>query len=133
MTTRIVAELELLRTRFPDILYQANGHWFLIPAYPMPAGRVWTPSPMPVAFHAQPGHPGQHPYGIYVPSGVRVDGHPPANFKDTADKRPPFPGSWAVLSWQPDGGQWIAKDDIRKGSNLLNYALGFTERFLQGK
>lgn len=132
MNERIAAELSLLETVFPDIEFVEHGSWFLIPKYPVPPDPSWSPSPMRVAFCAKPGHPGQSPYGIYVPSGVRVDGQVPQRMKDPADQQPPFPGPWAVLSWQADGDEWKAHADIRQGSNLLNFALGIRERFSQG-
>ena len=132
LTERVSAELRLLRGVFPDIVYSEDGHWFMIPDYPAAEALGWTPRPLPVAFHAQPGHPGQAPYGIWVPSGIRVAGSPPSNIQDPASRQPPFPGSWALLSWTSDGDQWRPRANIAAGSNLVNYAIGFRDRFLQG-
>jgi len=135
MTERILVELELLRVHFPDIQHvlHRGEHWFRIPAYPLNGGPRWTPNPLQVAFHAQPNHPGQAPYGIYVPSGVLVGGAKPHNVSDPASKKPPFPGRWAVLSWTADGSRWRPMPVVARGSNLLNFALGFGERFSQGR
>lgn len=132
MNAWVAAELELLRGVFPDIVYLEDGDWFLIPEYPLSGTTEWTPAPLSVAFHAQPGHPGQAPYGIWVPSGVRVRGEAPNNIQDPANKQPPFPGRWALLSWTVNG-KWQPKANPREGANLLDYALGFKERFNQGK
>ena len=33
MDERIVKELELLKTKYPDLQYKEEGRWILIPAY----------------------------------------------------------------------------------------------------
>ncbi len=126
MNARVAAELELLHGVFADIEYVEDGYWLLIPEYPLSGTIQWTPAPLPVAFHAQPGHPGQ------APSGVRVAGQVPDNIQDPANKQPPFAGRWALLSWTVNG-EWQPKPNPREGANLLDYALGFKERFNQGK
>lgn len=128
--TRIAEELELLRKWFGDIQFEPTGNWFLIPNDARASVHGWSPKPFPVAFHAQPGHPGAVPYGIYVRSDARVGSAPPANFEASASNRPPFPGEWGVLSWSIDG--WFAKADVREGSNLLGFVLSFEERYRSG-
>ncbi|MFZ5481112.1 MAG: hypothetical protein ACOZNI_30400 [Myxococcota bacterium] len=133
MDARIAAELELLRSVFPDVQHAESGfHWFLLPKYPMGDIGGWTPQPLPVAFHAQQAHPGTQPYGIYVPSDVLFQGRPPNNIT-AAGNHPPFPGSWSIMSWSPQGGQWRPTAEIQRGSNLLNWALGFADRFREGR
>ena len=131
MIDRLAAELELLRRFFRQVLFESTGSWFMIPSYPFSESGQWSPSPLAVAFHAQPGHPGQAPYGIWVPSGARYEGRMLNNIQDPANKQPPFPGRWALMSWTVDG-EWRPNAEVAKGSNLLNYALGFKERFAQG-
>lgn len=133
VTARVAEELDLLRAVFPGVVYEQNGHWFMIPEYPLNGGPSWMPRPLAVAFHAQPGHPGQAPYGIWVPAGVRVQGQAPNNIQDPANQQPPFSGRWALLSWTVEDNQWRPKAEVAKGSNLLNYALGFQQRFEQGR
>lgn len=132
---RVEEELVLLREVFGVVEHQQVGkeHWFRIPAYPGVDDLGWSPEPMPVAFHSQAGHPGQDPYGIYVPAGARVGGRPPGNAKDPAAKQPPFSGRWAVLSWTVESSTWRPKANARAGSNLVNFALGFIERFRSGR
>lgn len=125
---RIREELELLREVFPDLIYEPKGDWFQIPNDLRALAVGWTPQPFPVAFHAQPNHPGQAPYGIYVREDVKVGGSTPQNFNSSAGQKPPFPGVWGVLSWTIEG-PWLPKEPAREGANLLNYALSFEERY----
>ena len=129
---RLDEERQLIAAVVPSVV--RSGDWFLIPDDARATRRGWTPSPFPVAFHAQPGHPGQVPYGIYVPSAARIGDQVPNNFTPNAGNQPPFEGRWGVLSWQGDaeGIPWIPKQQIREGSNLLNFLITFEERFKEG-
>ena len=129
---RLQEEHELIVTIFPEVI--RDGDWFLLPDDPRATRLGWTPDPFSVAFRAQPGHPGQVPYGIYVPSSAQVHGCSPENFTANANDPPPFAGQWGVLSWQgdADGMPWVARQAIREGANLLNYLFTFQERFKQG-
>lgn len=129
---RLQEELRLIATVFRDVVRSED--WFLLPNDARAARYGWIPEPFPVALHAQPGHPGQVPYGIYVRSCVRIGNQVPNNFKATASNRPPFEGQWGVLSWQgdADGTPWIPAQRIREGANLLNFVVTFEERFKQG-
>ena len=129
---RLQAEHRLIASVFPGV--ERSGDWFLIGHDGRATRAGWSPDPFPVAFHAQPGHPGQVPYGIYVPSSALVGGKAPDNFSATASNRQPFDGDWGVLSWQgdADGMPWTAKQEIREGANLLNYVITFEQRFRQG-
>ena len=129
---RLEEEHQLLATVFPSIV--RSGDWFLIPDDGRAVRYGWTPDPFPVAFHAQPEHPLQVPYGIYVPSSAKFGEQAPGNFNSGASNRPPFDGQWGVLSWQGDaeGIPWIPKEKIREGANLLNYAITFEKRFKEG-
>ena len=129
---RLEEEHRLIARVFPSVI--RSGDWFLIEHDARAKRAGWSPDPFPVAFHAQPEHPGQVPYGIYVPSSTRVGGQTPSNFSTEASNRPPFDGQWGVLSWQgdADGTPWIAKQKVREGANLLNYLITFEERFKDG-
>lgn len=133
MSERITKELELLRSVFPEIRFEPQGNWFLIPAYRDLGSVPWSPNPLPVAFRPKPLHPGQEPYGIWVPTGTKVGEHPPENFQDPAAEQPPFPGKWGLLSWTTKEGAWRPKDSVAKGSNLLDFAVGFKARFQAGR
>lgn len=129
MEERIDQELSLLRQRYPGLEYRPDGRWVRIPAYPLPA--VWSRSSTDVAFQVPVGYPGTPPYGICTPAGLLFDGHPPDNCTP-ADPMPPFGGSWTRFSWQPEDA-WQPAAEITAGSNLLNWVVGFAERFRQGK
>ena len=130
MQERINQEIELIKTRFPDIEYLPDGQWIHIPRYPLPSG--WDPSPTQLAISIPVEYPGGPPYGIYVPSGMRFSGQPPNNYNDQAPMQPPFGGAWGVFSWTTQDGVWHATTDLTKGSNLLNWVLGFQRRFEEG-
>lgn len=129
---RLDAEFKLLARFRSEIVRE--GDWFLLQDDQRARSLGWTPDPFPVAFHAQPKHPGQAPYGIYVPSDARVRGQAPNNFQLNTANKPPFPGQWGVLSWTPErpGLPWQPKTAIEEGANLLNFFLTFQERFDEG-
>ena len=129
---RLQQEHELIASVFPSVV--RSGNWFLLQNDRRAIRGGWTPDPFPVALHAQPGHPGQVPYGIYVSAAVRVGGQQPNNFSASTANSPPFNGEWGVLSWQgdDDGTPWFPRQEVRDGSNLLNFLITFEERFKQG-
>lgn len=129
---RLEEEYQLIVSVFPNVVRQ--GDWFLIPDDVRAVRHGWTPDPFPVAFQAQPGHPGQVPYGIYVASSAQVCGKTPDNFAADAGNRPPFEGQWGVLSWQGDSNaiRWVPAREIRAGANLLNFVITFETRFKEG-
>jgi len=133
MEERIKEELTLIRQQFPDAEYHEEGHWVRIPSYPLPEG--WNRSSTEVAFQipVDRGYPGTPPYGIYVPVSLRFQGARPDNYTEPASNQPPFSGTWGIFSWTPADGQWRPTADLRKGSNLLNWILGFADRFREGK
>jgi len=130
MQERINQELALLGKRWPDLQYRQEGRWVRLPAYPLPPG--WSRSVTEVAFQIPVGYPGTPPYGICVPVGLTFNGSRPNNYTEPAGTSVPFPGTWAVFSWSPESGQWRSTADLLTGSNLLNWALSFTDRFKQG-
>ena len=91
---RLEEEHRLITTVFPSVIRSRD--WFLIPDDSRATRLGWTPDPFPVAFHAQLQHPGQVPYGIYVPSSAQIGGQVPNNFTTNASNRPPFEGQWGV-------------------------------------
>jgi hypothetical protein len=130
MQSRIEQEIELLKRRFPALEYRPDGYWIRIPKYLLPSG--WNFAETPLAFQIPVGYPGGPPYGIYVPAGILFNGQRPASYSEPAPTQPPFGGSWGIFSWTTADGQWRAASDLLKGSNLLNWALGFQQRFKEG-
>ncbi len=127
MLERLQAELDLMRTRYPDLEYRSEARWVRIPAYPLPPR--WNRTQTDIAFQIPAQYPGSPPYGFYVPSGLRFDGQTPNNCAE--NNAPPFGGSWMLFSWQPEG-NWIPTADLRSGHNLLNWVIGFRQRFQEG-
>lgn len=126
---RLEEEHPLLLELNPTIV--RSSEWFLVPDDERARRHGWSPEPFPVAFHAQPGHPGQAPYGIYIASNATVGGVTPNPFQAVAKNTPPFPGSWGVLSWTPQSA-WVAHEEVHKSSNLVNFYLGFDARYRAG-
>jgi hypothetical protein len=130
MQERINQEIGLFKTRFPNLEYRPDGRWFRIPEYPLPSG--WNFSIIQLAFTLPAEYPGGPPYGIYVPTGIRFRGQVPGNYTEQAPNQPPFAGTWGIFSWTTLDGAWHATADLTKGSNLLNWVLGFQRRFEEG-
>jgi hypothetical protein len=129
MQERINRELDLLKTRF-TLEYQPDGQWVRIAKYPLPSG--WSVELTEIAFQIPVQYPGGPPYGIYVPAGLRFDGQIPRNYSEPAPIQPPFAGNWGIFSWTSEDGLWHPTADLTKGSNLVNWAVGFRERFQEG-
>ena len=127
MTERIQVELSLIQQAFPDMVYQEEGSWVYLPSYPLPKG--WNREATDVAFQISDGYPAAPPYGFYVPSGIEFDGTTPNNYTDPASNQPPFGETWGIFSWAPIDGEWKPTGDARRGSNLLQWARGFANRF----
>jgi hypothetical protein len=131
MQERIEKELVLLRQRYPNLEYRQEGQWVRIPSYLLPAG--WDRPSTDVAFQIPVGYPGTPPYGIYTPQRSLFNKVQPENYQQAQQQPPLGGGPWWVFSWQPQDGQWRPTADIVSGSNLLNWVLGFSDRFREGK
>lgn len=130
MKERLQLEIDLLQEYFK---VDVSGNWLLIKDYSLPSGMNWSYQSMNVCFEVPANYPSQAPYGIYVPSDLRIQGNTPAsNYQEIAKKQPAFSGSWGLISWTIDG-PWNPNQDIRKGANLLNFVRTFSERFKMGR
>ena len=128
---RITVELELLQGRWPFLEYVQAGGWVRIPQYPIPTEPLgWNREQTDVAFQILDAHPGKPPYGLCVPTGIRFNGKVPLNYREPAPNRPPFAGDWGIFSWTVE--DWRPHADVRAGSNLLNWVIGFADRFREG-
>jgi len=126
---RIQRELDLLKTRF-TFDYQPDGQWARITEYSLPSG--WSLESTQLAFEIPVQYPGGPPYGIYVPAGLRFNSQVPNSYSEPAPTQPPFGGSWGIFSWTTADGLWHPSADLTKGSNLLNWVVGFRGRFTEG-
>jgi len=128
--SRFDAELELLRSFYPNLEYRAEGHWVLLPRYGVPTEGQWTTSEVAVAFQMPVGLPGQAPYGFYVtPALVHSTGTAPQHAA-AANEAVPWAGAWIKFSWSPES--WQPTADMRSGSNMLQFAISVADRLRQG-
>jgi len=130
MKDRIIKEINLLKSRYNNVEYVDNGHWIKIGSYHLPEG--WNKRKVDVVFQIPNQYPGGQPYGFYTLSGLLYNGKKPGNYKEPSPISIPFKGNWGVFSWNPESGQWNPTADLVTGSNLLNWVIGFNERFRQG-
>ena len=130
LTPRIEEEIKLLQKYFPRIEFVEQGWWFRIPDFELQPKNHWNPPRADVVFQAPEAYPGAPPYGIYLPPGLTFDGQAPNNYA-AASKPVPFPGTWWVLSWSPEGG-WRPTADVTSGPNLLSFVWSFADRFREG-
>lgn len=126
MDERIAREIELLRRHYPDLVYK--DRWVLLPHYQLTEG--WVPRESPIAFFIRDGFPGVSPYGIHVPAGILFQGNKPNNYTEPSNPQPPFDGNWGVFSWEASN--WHPTANPETGHNLVNWALGFANRFKEG-
>lgn len=130
MSERISKEIEMLQ-KFYEVDFLDN--WILTRSYPLPKNMNWNFTKIDVCAQIPANYPAQAPYGIYVPSELRIGNQTPAsNYQEVANNKPPFEGSWGLISWSIDG-PWIPNQEIRKGANLLNFINSFKERFKMGR
>jgi len=128
MSERIAAELDLVRTAYPDLKVQERDgvQWMLIPDYPLPDG--WSGKKVDVAFKMPAGLPGQQPYAFWVPPGLTLaDGSPPGNTSGSIPT--PFGDGWLQFSWELD--PWQPGATPEEGTNMRDFARSFRNRFLE--
>ncbi len=127
MTERIDQELELLRSVFPELEYSREAQWVRLPRYPMP--EIWKPAEVAVAFQFPAAFPGQKPYGFHIcPTPSLISGADVQNV--TPSVEPPWPGPWLKFSW--DVPEWAPAEEVRLGSNMLNFVLTIVDRLRAG-
>jgi hypothetical protein len=125
---RVEAELLLLREQWPDLRYAPVGQWVLIPAYPLP--EQWSRRTIQLAFQIPNGPAGNPPYGFYAEAPLSYGGQTPTNYSLPAPGGVPFPGTWGLFSWAPDGWPWA--EEPAQGANMRSFAQSFARRFAEG-
>ena len=132
MTDRILQELTLLRSYYPEVEYVKTGQWVMIRNYFLPSEPQWNKEKMDVCFQIPTGYPGCPPYGFCVPSDLRLEDKPPQNnYKMNAPVKPPFENTWGFFSWSTDS-TWRVTADLVTWNNLTNFVRTFASRFKQG-
>ena len=127
MIARVRDEIELLRARFPKLVFLEEGFWVRLPDISLPKG--WSSSPIDVVFQFPPAGYAENPfYGFYVPSGLRINDTTPQNFTDPAPAQPPFDDTkWAFFSGSPD--PWDPRPEVHAGSNVMTWTQSILDRF----
>lgn len=129
MMERIGQELELLRSVFPGLEYSPKARWVRLRQFQVPPEGEWKSVEVEVAFQFPPGYPGQKPYGFHVSPPLELrSGTAVQNAAISVE--PPWGGTWQKFSW--DVPEWAPSEDVRLGSNMLNYVLTFSDRLRQG-
>lgn len=126
MDERVAEEFVLLQEAFPGASYKDK--WILLPEYCLPTG--WSAGSVDLAFNLRDPYPATSPYGIYAPDGLTFEGKKPGNYKPAKKLIPPFPGQWAMFSWQAEN--WFPGVTAASGHNLATFAVGMKRRFLEG-
>ena len=125
MSERLTAELELLRTVYPDAELR-DDLWARIPVYPLPDG-IWDRPSCEVAFRFA--LPGQPPYAFWVRPSLRLkSGAVPQNYTDGVETG--FGPGWGQFSWSAD--EWLPGSDVHRGANMLRWAMSFALRLAEG-
>lgn len=132
MIARLTKEMAILKTVFPDAeFHDRECGWIHIPRYTVQFGD-WTPNEASVCFQVPAGYPGDAPYAFAVSPLLRSlanGGAPCNNYQEPFPT--PFPGVWGRFSWAQES-SWRPGPDPAAGSNFLNFALSFRERFREG-
>ncbi len=126
MTDRVRAELELIRTRFPDVEFQEASHWARVRSYPVPGD--WGVEHVEIAFRVPPGLPGEQPYGFWVRPPLTLPGG--GNPTDaTGPIETGFGSGWQQFSWAPE--VWQPGAEPRQGTNMLDWVRSFADRLAE--
>lgn len=126
---RVDEELELLRNWFiTNLDFNPDGNWIRIREYHIPSD-LWVPPVVEVAFQIPEGIPGQAPYGFHVrPVLDLTHGGKINNY--TAPTSNPWGDGWGTFSWQLQ--EWVPGATARDGTNMVDFARSFADRFREG-
>jgi hypothetical protein len=126
MMDRVRAEVELVRSQFPQVEFQESDFWARIPDYPIPS--EWGYDRVEVAFQVPRDLFGQQPYAFWVRPALTVPGSgQPSNTSGPVATG--FGDGWLQFSWAPEG--WQPGPDPRSGSNLLDFVRSFGRRLAE--
>ena len=123
MSERTEAELELIRSAYPDVEFRSQELWARIPAYRLPEG--WGPEHAEIAFRVPRDVFGEEPYGFWVRPPLQLPGGGvPTN--SSGPVATVFGEGWQQFSWAPDG--WRPAAELRCGTNMLDWVRSFARR-----
>lgn len=133
---RVDDELPLLRRRFPDLEYVADGQWVRIVAYPLPV-KLWRSTLAEIAFQIPP-DAATAPYAFYAravagsdvvrPQLAVVSDEPLKNVTGPAST--PWGDDFFVFSWVLE--EWLPAEPITAGSTMVEFARSIRGRFEEG-
>lgn len=127
MKERNQAELVLLRTVYPNVVFREEDGWALLPEFAIPQ-QVWDRASVEVAFRF-PELLGQPPYAFFVrPSLSLRAGGSIQNYGFPAPT--PFGNDFGQFSWTPD--TWAPAASVALGSNMLRWVESFKQRLGEG-
>jgi hypothetical protein len=127
--SRVDEEVDLLRGWFGrELEFVIDGQWVRVPHYTIPSD-LWIPREVEVCFQVPAGLPGQAPYAFHVRPEVRLtNGEPVKNY--TFPTATYFGDGWGTFSWQLS--EWQPGAEPANGTNMLDFARSFAQRFLEG-
>jgi Prokaryotic E2 family E len=132
MTKRLAQEMAILKAVFPDAEFvDKDSGWIKIPRYTFQHG-AWKQTEVSVCFQVPAGYPGDAPYAFWVTPLLRIagiDAAPTNNYQEPSPT--PFQGTWGRFSWSHES-SWKPGAEPAAGSNFLNFALSFRDRFSEG-
>ncbi len=123
MNERVRQEIELLRTKYPNLQRGEKLDWVLLPDYPLPAGR-YNREKTKLFFLITSGYPLTAIDNFFVEAGLLFangqGGIPAYREGSTPSGAPlPVPGNWGWFSWHPNA--WRPAATIEGGDNLLTF------------
>lgn len=122
MHERVREEIDLLRTKYPNLKTGENLEWLLIPDYSLPLAR-FNKERTKLLFVIPPGYPNTAPDNFFVDVDLQLtDGSQPAGFNQGANSssgKAPIEGDWGWFSWHPN--VWRPAAIIEEGDNLVTY------------
>ena len=126
MNAWIPAELARLRTNWPQLRYEENGHWVLLPGYLVPEG--WNRTTTDLAVRIPENLPGQEPYGFWVRGGIALaDGTAPTNYVFPGEAVPFEPSAqWGQFSWSLEG--WAPGAQPGAGTGMVHFVQSIRHR-----
>lgn len=125
---RLEEELNHLRNRWPDLTYEADGRWILLPKYETPD--TIAQDEVAICFQVRSNHPRRAPYAFYVRKPVELEKE--GEFDNVTNANGlPFEGDWLKFSWKP--ANWQPGSTVGSGSNLTTWAHSFYNRLEEGK
>lgn len=131
--TRLDEELALLRRRFENLAFRADGQWVRIPEFRIPE-KLWQPSLVQIAFQV-PLEPATAPYGFHARpldgelTALRlVTGQDILNY--THPTTTPWGNDWGTFSWALEA--WEPSTPITQGTTMLDFARSIAGRFAEG-